>query len=44
MSNFGAPISPYLVVGDYKGQEYLQAKMLNMIFVINNYMDPKVKQ
>ena len=44
MSDFGAPINPYLVVGDYDGKDYLQAKMLNFIFVIDNSLDPEVRE
>ena len=42
MSDFGAPINPFIVIGDYEGKEYVQAQMLNMIFVINNSLKPEV--
>ena len=42
MSRFGGPVNPFLVVGDYDGKDYLRAKMLNVIFVINNSLKPEV--
>ncbi|XP_070621434.1 NPC1-like intracellular cholesterol transporter 1 [Erythrolamprus reginae] len=43
MSDYGAPLFPFLVVGGYQGLEYSEAEALILTFTLNNFLssDPR---